>query len=125
MQYDVNSPAEYMAQLENDWRREKLELVRQMIQQHGPELEEGIEYKMLAYGKAGKSAFHLNAQRNYVSCYIGDIAKVAGGRELLQGFDLGKGCIRIKKSNDLATSGLEEFIQRAIAIWRAGGDIAC
>ena len=55
MQYDVRTPNEYMASLDDDWRREKLESLRALIISHGPDLVEGINYKMLSYGdKKGK-----------------------------------------------------------------------
>ena len=51
MQYDVKTPEEYLEVLENDWRKEKLLAIRQMILDHAPELEESIRYKMLNFGK--------------------------------------------------------------------------
>jgi uncharacterized protein YdhG (YjbR/CyaY superfamily) len=125
MQYDVKSPAEYLENLEKDWRKEKLNQVRQIIKKQGPELIEGIEYKMLCYKKEGKSIFHLNAQRNYVSLYVGTINKVKNAEELLSAFSTGKGCIRIKKSVDLTETGLEEFIKGTLALWDKGGNTDC
>jgi len=125
MQYDVNTPEEYLAQLENDWRKEKLMLIRELIQKHGPELDERMEYKMLSFAKDGKSIFNLNAQRAYVSLYVGTISKVDDAESLLQDFDRGKGCIRIKKKVFIQTTGLEIFIKRTIALWEKGGNTDC
>ncbi|MEM9833879.1 MAG: DUF1801 domain-containing protein [Bacteroidota bacterium] len=125
MQYKANTPEEYINQLEDDWRKEKLEAVREMIKANAPELVEGIEYKMLSYGDSEKHLFHLNAQRAYVSLYIGNIDKVADARELLQNLDLGKGCIRIKKNQELEKTNLNEFISRVIHLWREGKDTNC
>ncbi|SFH56719.1 DUF1801 domain-containing protein [Pisciglobus halotolerans] len=61
MQYEATNPKAYMECLENDWRKEKLLQVRAMIQANGPELEESILYKMLAYGKGETQVFGLNA----------------------------------------------------------------
>jgi len=124
MQYDVKTPAAYLSLLEEDWRKEKLLLIRDMILRHGPELKEGIQYKMLCYGN-GENVFALNAQKGYVSLYVGTIQKIDQAKQLLSGFDTGKGCIRVRKSIDLQHTQLEAFIIKTIAMWRNGEDISC
>ncbi|HOB43907.1 MAG TPA: DUF1801 domain-containing protein [Bacillota bacterium] len=121
MQYDVKSPEEYLETLENDWRKDKLLEVRRLIMQHGPELEESIKYKMLSYGTEQGDVFALNAQKGYVSLYVGNISKIPNASALLKPFNTGKGCIRIRKSIDISSTGLEEFIGAAVALWRSGG----
>ena len=125
MQYNASTPAEYLDQLDDDWRKEKVLQVREMIKNHDPELVEGIEYKMLSYGDDSRSVFHLNAQRAHVGLYVGNLDKIEGSSELLTDFDTGKGCIRIKKKNDLSQPELDTFIGNTIAFWRAGGDTEC
>ncbi|MGD1889771.1 MAG: iron chaperone [Cyclobacteriaceae bacterium] len=125
MQYQANTPDEYLSELEDDWRKEKLAAVRKMITSSGPELVEGIEYKMLSYGDSKTSIFHLNAQRAYVSLYVGNIDKVENARELLKDIEMGKGCIRIKKNQELEKTNLNEFIAWVIALWREGKDTDC
>jgi uncharacterized protein YdhG (YjbR/CyaY superfamily) len=125
MQYEVNNPEEYFELLEDDWRKEKLMDIRRIILAYGPELEERIQYKMLAYGSEASDLFGLNAQKSYVSLYVGTIEKIDNASVLLAGFDSGKGCIRIKKSVDIHKTGLETFIKQTIDLWRAGGDTSC
>ena len=125
MQYDVTTPAAYLAVLEDDWRKEQLLTLRRLILELGPELKENIEYKMLAFGDGQKNLFHLNAQQQYVSLYVGNIEKVPGAKTLLEGLNLGKGCIRLTKSKDIARTGLPTFIQRVIDIHRQGGETDC
>ena len=125
MQYEVKTPSEYLEQLENDWRKEKLMQVQNMIKKNAPDLVEHIEYKMLSYAKNGKSIFHLNAQRAYVSLYVGSINKVDNAQELLKDFDIGKGCIRIKKKVSIPDTCLEVFIKRTIEVWEKGGNTDC
>ncbi|MDR9417112.1 MAG: DUF1801 domain-containing protein [Gracilimonas sp.] len=125
MQYEVSTPTEYFEKLEDDWRKEKLLKVRDLILKHGPELKERIEYKMLSYAYNDKSVFNLNAQRAYVSLYVGTIKKVNNAQTLLKDLDTGKGCIRIKKSVELKETGLEEFIRETINIWNKGGETDC
>jgi len=125
MLYDVKSPGEYLEKLEKDWRKDKLIEVREMIISNGPELTEGIQYKMLSYEYGDKLIFSLNAQQAYVSLYVGNVDKVENAREWLKEFNIGKGCIRIKKSVDLQQSNLKKFIAETIEIWRKGGETDC
>ena len=97
MEYDVKTPNEYLEILEKDWRKDKLIEVREMIKKSGPELTEGIYCKMLSYTYTDNIIFCLNAQMAYVSLYVGNVDKVENSRKLLKEFNIGKGCIRIKK----------------------------
>lgn len=125
MLYDVDTPEAYLEALENDWRKDKLLKIRSFILDNIPEIDEGIQYKMLSYGKKELTLFHLNAQKNYVSLYVGDHKKIDPNNELLNGLDCGKGCIRIKKSIEIEQTGLENFIIKAITLWRQGEDLSC
>lgn len=125
MQYNVNTPSEYLKAIEKDWRYDKIMELRNIIQQAYPEIEEGIEYKMLSYKDATGTIFHLNAQKNHVGLYVGNIQKIDPEGTLLQGLNLGKGCIRISKSKKIEDSGIKEFIVRAIQLWKEGKDLSC
>ena len=125
MQYDVETPAAYMASLEKDWRRDTLEELRTLIRSKAPELEEGINYKMLSFRDVRGIVFHLNAQKNYVSLYVGTIDKIDPERALLQGLGLGKSCVRFGKSVAVAETRIGEFIERALELWKQGADIGC
>lgn len=125
MQFNVTTPAEYLKALENDWRQEKLHELRKMILSKAPDIIESIQYKMLAYGNSLDTVFHLNAQKNYVSLYVGDKNKIDGDGSLLKGLDVGKGCIRFKKSDALTDTRIDEFIQHTLDLWRKGEDTSC
>ena len=125
MLYDVSTPKEYFDQLEADWRQEKLMAIREMILTYGTEFEECIEYKMLCYRSAGKAVFNLNAQKSYVSLYVGNIDKVPNAGDLLKGINRGKGCIRVSKTLHLIETGIEQFIKNAIDLHRSGGESDC
>lgn len=122
MQYDAKNAEDYLDTLEEDWRKDKLLAVRKMILDYAPEFEEAIRYKMLNFGKDDDYIFALNAQKHYVSHYVGTIKKVEQAEELLKSFNQGKECIRIKKSNHLAETGLEAFIHKTVDMWREGED---
>lgn len=123
MQYQATNPKDYINELEQDWRKETLLTVRSILLSQG--LEEVIEYKMLGYRDSGKTVFNLNAQKNYVSLYVGDKSKVDASGELLAGLDAGKGCIRIKKGVNVTDTRLTEFIENAIKLSHKGVDIGC
>jgi uncharacterized protein YdhG (YjbR/CyaY superfamily) len=124
MLYNASTPAEYLDQLEEDWRKEKLKDLRALLlAQH--DFDEGIRYKMLSYQDDKGVVFQLNAQKNYVALYVGDASKVDPSGELLEGIDHGKGCLRFKKSTSISDTRIKEFVSRAIEMWREGKDIGC
>lgn len=125
MQYDAKTPSEYIKVLNDDWRREKLEEVRELIKSKAPSLSEGINYKMLSYGDKNGNVFHLNAQKHYVSLYVGNVEKIDPDGELLKGINIGKSCIRFNKSLSLSSTRIEEFIERAVQLWKQKADIEC
>lgn len=126
MQYDVKTPAEYIACLDDsDWRLGTLQDLRAIIKDVYPEAIEGINYKMLAYTDDRGIVFHLNAQKGYVSLYVGDHSKIDPGGELLKGLNMGKSCIRFKKSINVNETRIREFVQRTVDLWKQGVDFGC
>ena len=110
MQYDVQTPDEYLAALPDDWRRATLLSLRDSILSRGVELSESIKYKMLSYQDERGAIFHLNAQKNYVSLYVADVSLVESGGHLLGGLSVGKACIRFSKSVRLDDTSITDFI---------------
>jgi uncharacterized protein YdhG (YjbR/CyaY superfamily) len=125
MQYDVKTPEEYLAALEADWRRDTLLRLRELIMAKAPELTEGIAYKMLCYRDASDIVFGLNAQKHYVSFYVGNAGTIDPDGSLLAGLDCGKGCIRFKKSVPVESTRIAAFIERAAEMARLGIDTGC
>lgn len=125
--YDVKTPEEYLAILEPDWRKEKLMEIREMILDYAPELEESIRYKMLNFGliEDDNDIFALNAQKHYVSLYVGSIEKIDPTGGMLKDFNLGKGCIRVRKTLDITETNLKEFIHQSVDLWRKEHDVDC
>ena len=125
MQYDAETPAEYLKEIEADWRKEKLLELRKIIKKHCPDLKEGIKYGMLSFRSAKGGGFALNAQKNSVNFYVGTAAKVDPEGVLLAGLDVGKGCIRFKKTTVVSKTRIEDFIKKAIDMLRNGEDLGC
>ena len=86
MLYDVISSSDYLETLEDDWRKAHLMKIRDMILDAAPKIVERINYKMLAYGTDTVELFHLNAQKGYVSLYVGNIEKIAPEPRILSAF---------------------------------------
>lgn len=125
MQYDVSNPQDYIESLALDWRKEKLQQLRQLILKQDGAIDESINYKMLCFKLNDAVLFHLNAQKDYVSLYCGNTTKIDPDGELLAGLNLGKGCIRLSKTKDISQTGIEEFICRAVCLLQQGKDIDC
>ncbi|MBR9921681.1 MAG: DUF1801 domain-containing protein [Bacteroidetes bacterium] len=125
MIHKAESSSEYIEVLEDDWRKEKLLLIREIIRAKAPKIKEGMEYKMLSFGDGHRNIFHLNAQKNYVSLYVGNASKVDPDGILLEGLDVGKGCIRFKKSVDISDTQIDRFIEKALSMWENKEDIGC
>ena len=125
MQYDVKTPKEYLEKLEDDWRKSTLLALRTLILESAPDLMEGIEYKMLAYSDDDGGVFGLNAQKHYVSLYVGDASKIDATGELLRGLNCGKGCVRFSKSVVVGETRIDEFIARTMELRANGADTDC
>ena len=125
MRYDAKNPSEYLKMLEPDWRKDKLMELRTLIRRHGPELKEGIKWGVLTFSYDQGRGFALNAQKNSVNFYVGTAKKIDPDGTLLAGLDVGKGCIRFKKTKVVADTRIEEFIKKAVTMLRKGEDIAC
>jgi hypothetical protein len=99
-----------------------------LIKKHGPELKEGVKWGVLSYAYSIESkgtGFALNAQKNSVNFYVGTARKVDPEGVLLAGLDVGKGCIRFKKTTKVAETRIEEFIKKAVTMLRNGEDCGC
>ena len=122
MQSNATTPDDFLAGLDSDWRRRTLEQIRAIIQREAPDLEESMHHKMLGYSDDDEFIFHLNVQRGYVSLYVDDISEIDPDGALLDGLDLGKGCIRFKASTSVPETRIDAFIARAIESWKRSDD---
>lgn len=125
VQSAASTPAEYIALLDEDWRKPTLLALRDLILKHAPAWDEGMAYKMLAYRAGAEVVMCLNAQKKYVSLYVGNAHKIDTDGSLLQGLDVGKGCIRFKRGVSVDDTEIEPFIARAVTLQRDGVDIGC
>lgn len=125
MQSDAKSPKEYLDALEDDWRRETLLKIRSMLFDTAPGISEYMEYGMLGYAIDDKPLGNLNAQKGYVSFYVGNIDKIDPNRSMLAGLNCGKGCIRFSKTKGPDSANFDTFVKKAIELATAGEDLSC
>lgn len=125
MQYDVDTPQAYLAMLDDDWRKESLLTLRQLILDSDTHIVESIQYKMLCFTLGDTDIFHLNAQKGYVSLYCGDTSKVDPEHQWLEGLNKGKGCIRFSKTKVVSQTLIGDFIKKAVSLAKSGHDIGC
>lgn len=127
MLYDVETPEAYLAAIDDDWRKAHLLALRDLILTSFPEGKEIINYKMLAYQHPSEDdmVFHLNAQRRHVGLYVGRIENGDPDGTLLDGLDMGKGCVRFKRSDDPQSEGVRIFIDNMSRAARNAEDVGC
>ena len=124
MQYEASTPEEYLNLLANDWRKDLLLEIRRFILERDSSIVETIEYKMLAFQLTESTFLHLNAQKNYVGIYVGNISKIKDSDDVLKNYDCGKGCVRIKKSNTFGRD-LKKLIESVVDMSKRGEDHLC
>lgn len=109
MQYDAETPEDYLEMLDDDWRRVRLLAIREMLLEV-PGIAEGIGYGMLQYRVGGEVFAHLNAQKAYVGVYLGELERIDPGAEIRGAMNCGKSCVRVRKRADLGV--VRELVER-------------
>ncbi len=107
MKYEADSPDAYLTAIDDDWRKDRLLAIRDMLLAV-PDMREGIGYGMLQYRLHGDVFAHLNAQKAYVGVYLGDLERIDPGAAIRGKMNCGKSCVRVRKSDDL------EAVQRLV-----------
>jgi uncharacterized protein YdhG (YjbR/CyaY superfamily) len=132
MQSNATTVQDYLAELDPE-RRTTIETVRQMILKHLPKgYDEGMQYGMIGYfvpharypagypsdPKQPLPFAGLASQKNYCSLYLmapyGDPKSLQAIEDAFseagKKLDMGKGCIRFKKAEDLPLEALGELL---------------
>lgn len=111
MKRDSRSPQHYVNSVEPPLR-EILDRIRRLLHQVAPDVEEGIQYGMLAY----PGIACLGAQKAYVSLYVSPAA-LARYRDAHPESNGGKSCLRFRPTDVLD----EEAIRRLLLDARRQG----
>ncbi|MBA2278840.1 DUF1801 domain-containing protein [Candidatus Saccharibacteria bacterium] len=137
MQSKATTVEEYIRELPQE-RKVIIKQIDKCIRKAAPELEREENIFML-YGMIGYGKYHykyasgregdwavigLASQKNYVSVYLcaadkdGYIAE--NNKDRLGKVNVGKGCIRLKKIEDINLKVLEELVKKSINLAKNG-----
>jgi uncharacterized protein YdhG (YjbR/CyaY superfamily) len=101
MQSEAKTVDEYLNEVPED-RKEALVTLRKLCVEILQGYEESMVYHMPSYKKeGGEVAVAFASQKNYISLYILKEDVMNQHREALVGLNLGKGCIRYRKPEQI------------------------
>lgn len=95
--------------IKKEWIVRLVEFMREVF----PEIEETFDYKMPTY-KGDGYFIAFAAQKNYFSFYTDDTRALPLIKELIPSASMGKGCARIKYSNEFAVEALIDVCKEII-----------
>jgi uncharacterized protein YdhG (YjbR/CyaY superfamily) len=96
-------------------RREGLAALRALCLETLEGYEEGMDYGMPSYKKDGIVEVGFASQKNYISLYILKQEVMDANRDLLQGLNLGKGCIRYTTPARMNFEVIEKLLRESAA----------
>ena len=102
---------QYLEALPPD-RKEALEIVRSLILDTVPDIEETMRYNMPTYEK-DDMVCALASQKHYISLYM-DVDLVEEHKKELKHLDVGKSCIRFKRIDDLPLKTVKEILEETV-----------
>ncbi|MFE0136462.1 iron chaperone [Streptomyces sp. NPDC059037] len=115
----VQSAAEdvtgYLAEV-SDGRRPALTRLRQLCLAELPGFDEVMAYGMPAYARNGTAEIAFAAQKQYVSFYLlrGEVREAF--EERLAGHDMGKGCLRFRKAENIDFDLVRDLLRATAAL---------
>lgn len=112
MKYDVKSVAGYMKAIPPE-RKPQLELIRKIIKEEAPTVDETLDYNMPYYPLNGKPFIALASQMHHISLYVGNAELIKKHKEQMGKISLGKNCIRFKSIEQINIAALRKLIHEA------------
>lgn len=103
---------EYLESLEPR-RRAALERLRNLVHEEVPGVSETMQYGMPYYEHNGMLCAFAS-QKKYASFYVMNGEVVDQHRHLLNGFSVGKGCIRVKDGSELPEEVVRTLLRTAV-----------
>ena len=95
-------------------RREALEVVRALVLEAAPEINETMKYRMPTYEYGDDDVLcALASQKQYMSLYM-DPPVVEQHREELKGLSVGKSCIRFRKLQALPLDTIRRMLEESV-----------
>ncbi|MEV0321502.1 iron chaperone [Streptomyces sp. NPDC050658] len=115
----VRSAAEdvtgYLAEVPEE-RRAALARLRQLCRAELPGFDEVMAYGMPAYGRNGTAEIAFASQKQYVSFYLLRVEVRGAFEERLAGHDMGKGCLRFRKAENIDFELVRELLRATAAL---------
>ncbi len=96
-------------------RRQSLTTLRELCLDTLDGYEESMEYGMPSYKKDGIVEVAFASQKNYISLYILKQEVMDAQRDLLQGLNCGKGCIRYTRPAKMDFDVIETLLRESAA----------
>ena len=97
-----------------EMRREALEQLRELCRKILDGYEESMEYGMPSYKKSGREVeVAFASQKNYISFYVLKEDVLNKYREALAGINLGKGCIRYRRPQQIDFRIVEQLLNES------------
>jgi uncharacterized protein YdhG (YjbR/CyaY superfamily) len=112
MQSKAATVDEYLTELPDE-RREAMTVLRRLIHESVPGLQEEMAYGMPTF-KKGEILVGLASQKQYISIYL-DVDLVEKHRAGLGKADCGKSCVRARKLADLPLDTVRIILQETDA----------
>jgi uncharacterized protein YdhG (YjbR/CyaY superfamily) len=113
MKIDAADVSEYLDKAPLD-RRPALSLLRELCLKILKGYTEALEYSMPSYARGGTVEVAFASQKQYLSLYILKTDVVEANRDRLQGLNVGKGCIRYKKPEQIDFAVVETLLQQTV-----------
>lgn len=109
MQSKAQDVATYIAEAPPE-RQTALARLRALCLETLPGYEERMEYGMPGYARSGVVEVAFASQKQYISLYILKQEVLDAHRGELRGIDLGKGCIRYRKPEQIDFDVVEKLL---------------
>jgi uncharacterized protein YdhG (YjbR/CyaY superfamily) len=114
VQSRAGSIDEYLAEVAEE-RREALRRLRELCREQLDGFTEEMAYGMPAYGRDGTPEVAFASQKQYISVYVMRTDVRAAFEERLAGHDMGKGCLRFKKPEQIDFDLVRDLLKATAA----------
>ncbi|WP_326609664.1 DUF1801 domain-containing protein [Streptomyces scopuliridis] len=111
---EANDVAGYLAEVSEE-RRDALARVRRLCREELKGFDEVMAYGMPAYERDGAAEIAFAGQKRYISFYVmrSDVREAFGER--LAGQDMGKGCLRFRRPENIDFDLLRDLLRATAA----------
>jgi uncharacterized protein YdhG (YjbR/CyaY superfamily) len=113
MQSSAKDVASYIREASQE-RQKCLTRLRKLCLDTLAGFEEGMDYRMPCYKREGVVEVAFASQKNHISLYVNIEGVVKANRELLKGLNVGKGCIRYTRPEQIDFSVVQKLLSETL-----------